>query len=340
MNNENVQSLWLDYSILFLLGAVMMAGLGYIFWRWSKKYEGQSFGDIINIQLVKEKITVFVFGMIVCNVAEAMMAASITVPGEIIHANPFTRFLIHMAVGIVGIVCGVYTFHYVRIFAKRKYKNKVRATMVVGTLLLGTLLFPFLNLTVIAKGMGDLPLVLGLFVSPVVALTKMTFVTAASTVATMAHLFMVLIDGLLTSDDIATFQYASGKTDIDKNITDKGAQTKKDKLDSFEDGVAYLLRRHGYKTDTKSRKEEFDSVLASCWKSIDKLKPNERYTLADRVHKLVEDIKEFEKSKKKGKSQEDIAKANEEFRDRIDKLFAASTKGGKGFGRQLAQRGK
>lgn len=340
MDNQQVQNLWIDYSILFILGIVLMGGLGYIFWKWSKKYEGQSFGDIINIQLVKEKITIFVFGMIVCNVAEAMMAASITVPGEVIHANPFTRFLIHMAVGIVGIVCGVYTFHYVRVFAQRKYKNKMRATMVVGTLLLGTLLFPFLNLVVIAKGMGDLPLVLGLFVSPVVAMTKMTFVTAASTIATLAHLFMVTIDGLLTSDDIATFQYAAGEKDIDKSITEKGEEAKKGKLDNFEDGVAFLLRRHGYKTDTKARKDEFDSVLASCWKNIDKLKPNERYVLADRVHKIVEDVKEFEKNKKKGKSQEEIAKANEEFRDRIDKLFAASTKGGKGFGRQLAQRGK
>lgn len=339
MNDGQIHNMWIDYSVLMIFGAILLGGIGFLFWRWSKKYQGRSFGDIINIQLVREKITIFVIGMIICNVAEAMMAASITVPGEQIHANPFTRFLIHMSIGFVGIVCGVYTFHYVREFAARKSKNLVRATIIVGTLLLGTVMFPFFNLAIIAKGMGDLPLIIGFFINPIVALDKMTFVTGASTVATLAHLFMVGIDGLLTSDDINTVKYtlADGE-DIDKKVTERGENAKKDTLDKFEDGVAFLLRRQGYRTDSQAKKDEFDATLASCWKNIDGLSQTDRYKLADSVRKLVDDIKEFDKKGKKGKSADEVSKINEEFRTRIEKLFAASIKGGKGFGRQLAQR--
>lgn len=337
---------WLDNTVLIGLSLLVIGLIGLIFWRLTVKYKGATVGEIINVQLVKEKITFFIAGAFLANLAEAVMAASIHPMNEM-APNPFTRWLIHMTIGFAGIVCGVYSFHYVRQFASRKKKttnNYILAAIIIGMLIAGSIGFPYLNLVIIAKGMGDLQLLLGFLKAPVVALEKMSFVTAGSLVAMLAHLGLVTLDGLLTADDIKFVEHLGEgdnkkKKDVHESINDKDKASKETKLDKIEDGIKYLLRRYGYKdTGNAKAKKDYKDVLEDAHRKIDTMDSRDQYILAENVWRLVNDIKEFDKSGKKGKSSEEIKAVNEEFRERIYKLWEKSTKGGKGFGRKLFQR--
>lgn len=343
---------------IMLMGLAAIAGLGFAWYFIKKKNPDMTSGDLINLLLLREKMTIFVFAMILVNIAEAIFAASIAPVGEL-PPNPLARMLIHATVAVSGIVCNLYFPSLMVVASEEKDKKRKRDLWLTVLFLLGgSFFFPVMNLTIIAKGLGEVDKLAWMWRiwSPYggfAAFKQMSYAMAASVSAMFAHFFLAFLDAWFIrisphksmmdaarkSVGIVVDSNKSGQTKkgspTDDKINERAEKKDEESLKAFPDAIKYALSRYGYSGNDLDKKikeatTKFDSILDAKKKS----------EVATSFSRLVTDISTWDAGPKQTASEEDKLKKNEEFKQRIYTLFAGKQSSGQGLGINLKQRKK
>lgn len=333
------------YVMTMMLGLLMILAIGFWIFSLYKKNPEMTLGEILNKIFLRQKISVFVLTLIFINIAEAIWAASITPVGEI-QINPLARIMTHGSVSLVAITCGIYLPSAIRTMLMVKGKEFAQMFVVFIGVFIGAMGLPYLNALLISGGLKEThhlaKILNGNFT---VGFMHMSYAMQATVVALIAHYFFVMLDGImiLVSGDEGTLSAVnqgifskankSKASDIDKKITERGEKaTASTALESLVgEGIPFLLTRYKFNTDG-----ELSNKISQANKVIDGMPDKAKIALAQRVAKLVNDIKSFDKYKKdKNLPLEERKEKNKEFRRNIADLFRASTKGGHGLGMTL-----
>lgn len=354
----------LNQGTITIAGIVILLGLvGWVVWLKYKNPE-ITIGEVINILVLKEKVSIFIFANIIVNLASAIVAASIHPHGEA-QVNTFARLLVHGSISLAGIVCNIIAPVLVilvleEISEQRSKKKKEASWFKAGgmfflTLVLafGSIAFPLLNLSIIAGGLRELDKLYCLInycqgYGGMYAFQQMTYIMQAEVGAMIAHYFLAAVDALwIAISPHAAMQEAirqsvvetakgskgGGGSKADKNVDKNKEKKEKKDADNLEAGIIYMLKRRGYKDKALNDKVE----LAN--KTIDKMSAANRNKVAQAAAKLVSDIKTWDDSKeKKEASAEKVQEKNQLFDKRIYDLFAGSDASGDGFGFQLKKK--
>ena len=358
----------LNQGTITLVGLAILAGLvGWVAWlKW--KNPDITVGEVINILVLKEKVSIFIFGNIIVNLASAIVAASIHPQGEA-EINTLARLLVHGSISVAAIVCNIIWPVLVILVSeeisnqRKKDKKKDRSYTKAGGLIFLTIVlafgsvgFPLLNLSIIAGGLREVDKLYCLLnycqgYGGIYAFQQMTYIMQAEVGAMIAHYFLAAVDALWIAisphsamQDAIRRSVVEGASKSDSSSgkgggkADKTVEKNKDKkekkdVENLEGGIIYMLKRRGYKDKSLDEKVE----LAN--KKIDSMSAANRNRVAQAAAKLVSDIKTWDDSKeKKEASAEKVKEKNELFDKRIYDLFAGSDASGDGFGFQLKKK--
>jgi hypothetical protein len=330
----------MESFVLIGLGLGTLVALGFILYTIKKSNPNASLGDLINILLLREKVTIFIVGAIVANFAEGLMAASIHPVGEQ-QVNPLARYLVHTTISLVGIVCMLYLPNLLKVMASEKDASRRKGMYLLAlSLLIGAVMFPFLNLLVMAGGLKEVDYLIWMlrFWHPAGGLysfEQMSYVLQGSVAATFAHFFLMFIDGLF----VVTSTHKDVQVNIDpanagkieeprdkaKDIVSKNqAKKEENDLSQAEDSIQFLVRRLGtYESDLESK-------VKSLYNRFLTLDDGPRIKLSATLAALKADISSFDSLKKDMADDKKSAKEIE-FQSKIYKLFAdPPSKGGLG----------
>lgn len=262
-----------NYDVVILLGTILiLSATGVMIWRIISQVKKKrakdseySIGDYINETLLKEQSTFVIFVLIVINIAEGVLSASIHPPNEE-QINPISRFLTHVSISLVGIIAAVNfakavieVFKHSTFISEKSMRKRPLMWIYLGVLttiafVIGWLaiFLPFLNLSVIATGLGQMELADLAFVTTFTVggeidytlygyppdfdpFASMSFQMRASWLLVLCHYALGIYDSLL-----AARTYIKDKifvnTSLDEKITKKGT-TKKDLEDIKDDAT-------------------------------------------------------------------------------------------------------
>lgn len=346
----------LDQMTALVVGLAVVLGIGGIIWYSRTKHPDMTIGDLINLAIVREKVSVFVFMNILINIAEGMAAAGIHPPGEedVIFV---ARLFVHFAISFVAITSNIMAPIMISMaWGIRKDKNKRGRLAVmlflITMLLIGALGLPFLNLLIIAGGLGHTDTLMW-FIKyfDTSAWEAMPYILKATIGATFVHYLLATTDAswVMLNPSAAMSEAisksledlggkkSSGKKKDKKSSVDKNKE-KKDEQDikNVEDSILFTLRRYGYKGN------KLTNMVRECNKVFDNMDERRRTDVANRLAKIVSDIQSWDNSDlKKNATDAEKEQKNNQFKDRIASLYEASENGkqGKtGFGKPLKQR--
>jgi hypothetical protein len=321
-----------DFSLVTVLGLATIVGIFIAVWylKTREVNKGLKAGEVINKYFIEERVFIAIAFVIGMNIAEALTAASISHVGEA-PFNQVARFLSHMGIAAMGIMCAI----YVPILLKDLgvVKDKMSNLFLLIMMIFGSFFFPFINIVLISGSLKVTPLVVAFLRGSSTAWNMLPGIMQVTLGLSASHLFAIFLDGLfiltkhsrLTTEKDKKEEKPKDDKPIDKKVTDKGEE--KDKTD-FKDGIKFLLNRFGY------RDEELDTKLKAANNVINSMASHEQSSLARSVWDLVKKIKQFD-SAKGSMDDSTIKEKNSAFKTNIFDLFAASTKSGKGFGMTL-----
>lgn len=343
----DVQGVVNSYSIIIILGLAIL--LGAIWWGRSlvKKNPDLTFGDVVNAMFYREKVSIFIITLFIINFAEALFAASITPKGEI-PVNPLARIVSHMIIAIVAITCGLMLpAIFKQVFAKEN-KRRGAAISILILAIFGTFALPYMNLTLIASGLKQIPIVtlymyslnpfnsmpayytsIGLApsFSPLQALEYPMVVTIFMT---FSHYFVVLLDGMfIIYHEREKIKDSDKDSDKDKDKDKDKNKNKNNRRDV--DPITKLIDRYSNGSLSKEVEKQW---VDKCHDVHDKLNGNDKSSLSSNIVSYINEIEEFE-SKAGSMSKEDRADKKKEIRLKIFEFVKTSPKYGKGFGLTL-----
>lgn len=262
-----------SYDVVILLGTLLiLSATGLMIWRiiaQVKKKRAKdseySIGDYINETLLKEQSTFVIFVLVTINIAEGVLSASIHPPHEE-QINPISRFLTHVSISLVGIIAAVnFAKAVIEVFkhgvfvSEKAMRKRPLMWIYLGVLItiaatIGWLavFLPFLNLSVIATGLGQMELADLAFITTFTfggdidytqygyapdfdPFAQMSFQMRASWLLVLCHYALGVYDSLLAARTYIrdkVFTTAS----LNEKITQKGT-TKQDLEDIKEDAT-------------------------------------------------------------------------------------------------------
>jgi hypothetical protein len=320
-----------DFGLVTVLGLATIVGIFIAVWylKTREVNKGLKAGEVINKYFIEERVFIAIAFVIGMNIAEALTAASISHVGEA-PFNQVARFLSHMGIAAMGIMCAI----YVPILLKDLgvVADKMSNLFLLIMMIFGSFFFPFINIVLISGSLKVTPLVVAFLQGSATAWNMLPGIMQVTLGLSASHLFAIFLDGLFILTKHSRLTTEKPKEDkpkddkpIDKKVTEKGEE--KDKAD-FKDGIKFLLNRFGYRDD------ELDTKLKAANNVINSMASHEQSTLARSVWNLVKEVKQFD-STKSSMDDSTVKEKNTSFKTKIYDLFAASTKSGKGFGMTL-----
>lgn len=357
----------INQGTVTILGLGIILGLiGWVIWLKYKNPD-MTVGEVINVLVLHEKVSIFIFMNILVNIASALVASSIHPKGEA-AVNVLARMSVHGAVSLVAIVCNIiapvlliltmeeFSAQNKKDKADRNYGRPIMMLFLTFVLGLGSVFFPMLNVFIIAGGLQEVDKLVCLWqycngYGGLVAFEQMSYIMQAEVGAMMAHYFLAGIDSLwITISPHAATQEAirrsvveaakskggsDGKSKSSSKSSDKTVKKNKEKKDeddlkNLENGIRYLLVRRGYAgKDLQKKQKQAEKVL-------DSMSPADQNKVANAVAKLYSEIDTWDNSDiKKNSTDEERKEKNQLFEKRIYSLFEGSTADGSGFGFQL-----
>lgn len=335
----------MNYLISMILGlGLVLAIIAWIWWL-KKKNPEMTLGEVFSKILLREKFTTVILSVILINVAEAIMAASISPKGEI-PVSPVARMLTHFTIAFAGIFFGIWlpsTIRGLLIGGTKDIKNFGKLFLVVVVVGLSALFFPYLNALLISGGLKETHLFArilhGNFTGGFI---HMSYVMQATVCALLAHYCLVLADGIMILasskkelESAANYGMAGSNVridDINKKINERGEEEKAKYTAEVtkEKAIPFLLNRYRF-TD----KAELQGKIKQATKIIDGMDNKSQLALSQRAHALKKKIEDWDNTKGEDLADDARQAKNKEFRESISDLFKGSTKGGVGFGMTL-----
>lgn len=330
-----------------------------IFWGWrvTVNNPGLTGGEILLKKAFTEKVTFFLFIPILLNIGQAGLAASIH-PDDQSYPT-IVRFMVHGGLSAVAILCSLFSVGVHTVYTMERDKwlakssNNTKKNMpsnikgmyqLFVMLLVGAIVFPLLNLWVIAGGMRQTQQLLYFFMpwhpyGGLTAWNSMLYIFQAELAATIGHFFMMGIDAMwikvtphseinkaLMRSLILTAEEAAKDSSSGKDpLQNKQNQKNEDARDNVEAGLEFILKRYGYKG------AKLTKMLDTLNRKLDGMSKKDSIAVSVKVAKLKDDIVQ---SDKRNLSSADKRQKNFEFKRRIFKLCASSTNG-EGFGTEL-----
>ena len=274
---NNIQQLSTDWGFVTIMGVVTMALFGYYLYSLKKKHPEANSGELISDIYLNNKETVFIFGTLFVNFAEAMLASSIHPPGQM-APNSFARFLTHGTVAFVAIGAAMYFPGYLRAFIETfrtvkfkegwfKYLGRFIALLLAFTGMVG---LPLLNLFIIANGTGQvmqtsiliydcLPWISDQQMVSIYrswgqadnysSFSNIHYVMSASFGMTIAHFYLMAQHSAVIMEGKRKSYSFLNQDETDDMITKKSNKKKEQDLSRFESVIKFLLKRVKYKDE-------------------------------------------------------------------------------------------
>lgn len=325
----NLPQLWQsNFGMVSIMGiSVLLFIIGFIWFLSTREVnKNLKVGEVINKYFVNERVFITIAFVILVNLAEALTAASI----QNVHEAPFNqvaRFLSHLGIAIMGITCSVYTPMMISEAFDKSKTNPVKWALLVA-IVTGSVIFPAINVILISAALKCTPIVNAFLRTwSSVAWGLLPSIMQVTIGLTIAHMYALFLDGLFIAAGHSKLEAAKEPKkgeELQKDISEKGEKAK------YTDGVKFLLMRFGYTG------QELTNKITMANKIINNMNATDQAALAKNMYDMTTSIKQFdsvsasmdakEKADKKGIQKTEIAN-----------LFAASVKGGKGFGMTLKQ---
>lgn len=318
-------------STILGVGVVVCVLVGFI-WLYRKNPD-KSLGEVLTLIYLRQKVTTLMLALILVNVAEAITASGITPVGEV-PVNATARTLIHLCIAAAGITFGILLPSFLRISFTAVPKDRPKMIASTIVILICTILFPYMNVFLISGGLKESYylwlLMTGQFME---GWYNMSYIMQASFLAFVAHIVLVVADGMfvLLSDKADLKNSAlSGiahtlktTSDLNKKINDKAQQVEED--DPVK-GIRYLLKRYKFRTTA-----EMNDMVTKVEKVIDTMSDTDQLKLAKGVNRLVETLKTNNEARS-SMSDDERMEANKKDRKLIYDFFKGSTINGAGLG--------
>lgn len=343
---------------IIIFGLATLAGLGIWLYLLKRKYPSLNLGEILSSVFSREHETVFVLTLLLINVTEAIMAASIHPSGQT-PPNPLARFLSHMGIQLIAIAAGTSMWRELAKAFEPKISKAARTARFLkgAAITYAAIKIPFINLDIIANGLHE-DVVLSLYqagLNPFIGHSTlvqayqyygypenyspwggMSYVMCTSTALTHIHMMLIGIEGLSLLDPtsetrqklLKNLPLKEEKKEEKKDEKKEDKDKKKDKvekedlmnaekrnLEKVPDNLAFLLKRVGYSGD------QLDKFVKQASEKLDKMPPQEGSKMSERLSNLVNECNTLTKSNLSG---DEKKKKNNEIKDKIHKIFAAS----------------
>lgn len=345
MDNQDVQTVVNSYSMIIILSLAMVIAL--IWWASAtmKKHPEMTFGDMMNAMLIKQKLSIFIISVILLNISEAIMAASITPLGET-PINPLARLLSHSMVALVSILCGLkMPTSFKEIFNSEK---RIAVSVFIFILtVVGTFTLPYINVYLIASGLKQMQL-LNLYTLSLNPLNNMPayyqsiglpaqfsplgamqYPMVVSVAIYYVHVFLVVLDGayiIHNKPKPKTIEVKDGK----KSDTDKKPESEKS-----QDPIRKLINRY---SNNNLAQDVVDSKIKQAHAIHDGLNAVNKSKLSSNIASMMNKVEQFDRDSS-NLSSDEKKEAKLKLRKEIRDFFAQSTKDGAGFGITLPKAG-
>lgn len=311
----------LDGLTILLLGLGSIIAFGLWAW-WLTKREKKPFGEVLSVMAVHQNESIFVFIVMAIFFSEAVLAASVTPPGET-PPPPLARFISHTVISICGAVASVTLIRdMASAFEKGlDWKSRIARTFVLSGVFILAIGIPIANAALIAAGLGeDLEFRLFLvdkfffwvseeeFLAEVrfygggydyQSWSNLSYIMKTTAVLTMVHMLITIIEGFrnVSSEDRRRILFDNPYlTPEDKEKEEKQKAREEAKkgaegstfgeqraMDKVDENLKFLLHRCDY---TKS--EELDPVLKAAKNNLYKAikSASDRIYLAVKIAEL------------------------------------------------------
>lgn len=355
VNNENMNKYVVDHSFLIIFISMILIGLALWGRVISKKHPELRLGEIVHLMLLRDMVTIFMSFLVLINLCEAGMAASISVVGQM-EVNPFIRVLTHSSLQFLSIVFSILSIVF--FMRSLKYKERRWLGLVLSFCCFGvSIIFPYMNLMFIAQGLHQVEL-LNWFLQGIVnshatmaefyantvyqgyqldesfsPFQEMQYVMATSTGLTGAHYVVILIEALYmiyippseVSDELLK------RFGLDVKVKAGKEGEKPESSDIVKHGIHYIMKfMYGDKgpVNIADLTTKFDSLHTG-------LRDPARSNLSIHLSAILEDIKLFNKEQRPKLKGEELTTALAAKRKKVQEFWQKSTANGEGFGVKL-----
>lgn len=308
-----------------ILSLTVVLFLSIAIWIVKRRNPSLRLGDAINHIIIIDHVSIFVGVMIFANLAEALWAASIH-PNNQVHINIVTRFVGHLVIGALSVTSGI----MVSAYARRIINNELKLSFWYICLILSSIIMaftlPFLNLLVIAGGIGQPELVYYMFYYPMESFSRMEYGLQASTILTLVHIAAMIMDimYILATGTGVSDKKNENKTEMKQTTPDSEVQQPKKNSIGIEDMLREILKFVG---------EYSEDRVARSAKQI--RNHNDSFSQA----KLVSKLNDLYRRAKMARESSMSESFSDELKQDIYKFFSSSPTNGEGLGSPLSVRG-
>ena len=364
-----VQPVASNTEFLYNSTVILLLGLGslisFFIWAWYlTRREKKPFGEVLSLMAVHQNESIFVAVVIIIFFAEAVLAASVHAPGEML-TPPLPRFISHVIISVCGTVASV-TFikDFASVFEpKLDWASRIARTIIVGGISLLALGIPLGNAVLISAGLGE-DLKFYLFVvdyfNPFIddyefnAIVRhyggpinyqswgaMSYVLKTTCFLTACHVIMSVVEGARNMGSperrkkLFSNPYEEPKKEEYGKDIDKKKEDRKERDDSYaptpgekraEEALEENLRK--LLSRIRYRDEELEEKVKKARSILYDTKvcpkAEHRVKLSAMIMNLVNQTKQLDLDK--SLSKEDKADKNNRLKSKIRRLFASSPK--------------